>query len=167
MSSQRPFDMRQRCKEHGLHFLSDNGPRKLSSWSGSGEAGAIIYQSERETNAQRLVADAEAYANMKRADTNLGIYQEMGHINAEAIKGLNPKISIWDTTSKSGSRSLSSAYEQFSNIYKSIPPLLTTIQDHTGVTPAPFLATLPNTNQDTNTSSTNETVKKLLFKHVD
>ncbi|MCO5576824.1 hypothetical protein L7F22_030644 [Adiantum nelumboides] len=76
-----------------------------------------------------------------------GVYQEMGRINAEAIKGLNPKISIWDTTASSsaaGGVGGSSALEQMSNIYRSIPPLLTTIQDQTGVTPAPFLATLPS-----------------------
>lgn len=70
------------------------------------------------------------------------VYQEMGRINAEAIKGLSPKISIWDTSSSSNGGS-SSALEQMSNIYRTIPPLLTTVKDQTGVTPTPFLATLP------------------------
>ncbi|MCO5565204.1 hypothetical protein L7F22_018877 [Adiantum nelumboides] len=76
-----------------------------------------------------------------------GIYVEMGRINAEAIRGLSPKVSIWDTTtSGSGSSSglgNSNGLEQLANIYKTLPPLLTTVQSQTGITPSPFIATMP------------------------
>ncbi|KAI5056403.1 hypothetical protein GOP47_0028221 [Adiantum capillus-veneris] len=133
-------------------------------------ADATLYEMQKE--AQGIVAMAEAKSVMLgklmkelKGDyksvhdfllLDRGVYQEMGRINAEAIKGLNPKISIWDTTSSSSSSSSaaaggSSALEQMCNIYKSIPPLLTTVQDQTGVTPLPLLASLP-CNHDSSTN---------------
>lgn len=61
------------------------------------------------------------------------VYQEMGQINAEAIKGLQPKMSVWTTGNGDWSDSAGSAAKPIADIYRMIPPLLTTIRDQTGV----------------------------------
>ncbi|KAH7283128.1 hypothetical protein KP509_35G062600 [Ceratopteris richardii] len=128
-------------------------------------ADARLYETQRQ--AEGLIAMAEAKAAMvgkllKQLGGDYrslhdfllldrGIYQDMARLNAEAIKGLSPKISIWDTNShphgdgdENGLAGFSSnALGQFSHIYKSLPPLLTTVQEQTGITPSTFIATLP------------------------
>ncbi|KAH7283116.1 hypothetical protein KP509_35G061400 [Ceratopteris richardii] len=136
------------------------------------QSDAITYQAERTAEAKKQAADAEAYAIAKAAMVgmllnelkgdyrslhdflllDLGIYQDMARINAEAIKGLSPKISIWDTSSNLHSAGVDNglagssckyALEQLSHIYKALPPLLSTVQEQTGITPSPFIASLP------------------------
>ncbi|KAH6555866.1 hypothetical protein KP509_1Z221800 [Ceratopteris richardii] len=129
-------------------------------------ADAKLYETQKQ--AEGLMAMAEAKAAMVDMLLNelkgdyrslhdfllldLGIYQDMARINAEAIKGLSPKISIWDTSSNPHSAgvdngmagsSCNNALEQLSHIYKALPPLFNTVQEQTGITPSPFIASLP------------------------
>lgn len=71
-----------------------------------------------------------------------GVYQQMGEINATAVKGLQPKISVW-TTGASGDASAGAPGAPIADVFKMIPPLFTTIKDQTGIDSLPFLATLP------------------------
>ncbi|KAL9231507.1 hypothetical protein vseg_006730 [Gypsophila vaccaria] len=86
---------------------------------------------------------------------NNGMFQELAKINSGAIKGLNPKISVWTTGgggalnvhgSSSGgggaSGSAGGAMAEVANIYRTLPPLLTTVQEQTGMVPPPWLGTL-------------------------
>eukprot|EP01018_Ginkgo_biloba_P030950 Gb_17373 [translate_table: standard] len=82
-----------------------------------------------------------------------GIYQEMGKMNADALRGLQPKISVW-TTRGDDRKSLenssdpgTSAMKQISDVYKMIPPLLSTVKDQTGMNYNPSLiaGTFPGT----------------------
>ncbi|MCJ7445913.1 MAG: SPFH domain-containing protein, partial [Methanotrichaceae archaeon] len=70
-----------------------------------------------------------------------GLYEKLAHANADAIQGLQPKITLWQTTSDSSGES--NVAKQFSDIFKMLPPLLTTINDQTGVKPADWLINLP------------------------
>lgn len=63
------------------------------------------------------------------------VYQEMGKINADAIQGLQPKMSVW-TTGGAGDGYGSAgggAGQSIADIYRMIPPLLTTIKEQTGI----------------------------------
>ncbi|CAM6108637.1 unnamed protein product [Calypogeia fissa] len=111
------------------------------------EADAFLYTKQKEAEGIRLMAEAQAgYVESMLAafSGNVGafhdymmldrkVYQEMGRINAEAIRGLQPKMSVWTTGSGDGSGSVGSAAAPISDIYRMIPPLLTTIKDQTGM----------------------------------
>ncbi|KAK9699909.1 hypothetical protein RND81_08G203400 [Saponaria officinalis] len=81
---------------------------------------------------------------------NNGMFQELAKINSGAIKGLNPKISVWTNGgggvnvhgSSGGGGGSGGAMAEVANIYKTLPPLLTTVQEQTGMMPPPWLATL-------------------------
>ncbi|KAG0591921.1 hypothetical protein KC19_1G212100 [Ceratodon purpureus] len=70
------------------------------------------------------------------------VYQQMGEINASAVNGLQPKISVW-TTGGPGDGSSGAPGAPIADVFKMIPPLFTTIKDQTGIDSLPFLATLP------------------------
>lgn len=77
-----------------------------------------------------------------------GVYQEMARINAEAVRGLQPKLSIWtnnESGGEAGGDASSSAMREVSGIYRALPPLFQTIYDQTGMTPPPFMGTLAQT----------------------
>lgn len=112
------------------------------------EADAFLYTKQKEAEGIRLMAEAQAaYVESMLAafKGNVGafhdymmldrkVYQEMGQINADAIRGLQPKMSVWTTGSGDGSGDgSSSAAKPIADIYRMIPPLLTTIKDQTGI----------------------------------
>ncbi|KAJ4414515.1 hypothetical protein N0V85_003119 [Neurospora sp. IMI 360204] len=96
--------------------------------------------------AEGMSAMAEAYAKMSHAFggpqgllqymmMEKGIYVELAKANAEAIRGLQPKISVWNTGAEAGSGGeQSSSTATMRNIYQMLPPLMTTINDQTGIT---------------------------------
>jgi flotillin len=70
-----------------------------------------------------------------------GTYVELAKANAEAIRGLEPKISIWNTGAEAGSEGGVGGYggnqsstAAMRNIYQMLPPLMTTINEQTGIT---------------------------------
>ena len=67
-----------------------------------------------------------------------GTYEKLARANAEAIKGLEPKITVWNTgEGSSGSNGGTGAIR---NIMQALPPLLSTINDQTGISPPAWLA---------------------------
>ncbi|KAK4274467.1 hypothetical protein QN277_017679 [Acacia crassicarpa] len=75
-----------------------------------------------------------------------GMYQEMAKINGEAVRGLQPKISIW-TNGAEGDHSNdggASAMKEVAGVYKMLPPLLSTVQEQTGMHPPAWMGTLAN-----------------------
>ncbi|KAL0311736.1 UNVERIFIED_CONTAM: Flotillin-like protein 4 [Sesamum radiatum] len=73
-----------------------------------------------------------------------GMYQEIAKINAEAVRGLHPKISIWTTTATGEQESGAGAMKEVAGVYKMLPPLFHTVQDQTGMLPPTWMARLPN-----------------------
>jgi flotillin len=66
-----------------------------------------------------------------------GMYQEMARINAGAVSGMQPKISIWSNGSDDG------ALQQVAGVYKMLPPLLSTVHEQTGMLPPAWMGSLP------------------------
>lgn len=68
-----------------------------------------------------------------------GIYQELSKANAEAIRGLAPKITVWNTGGASGEND---AGKPIRDLFQALPPLLSTINDQTGIQSPTWLADL-------------------------
>ncbi|KAM0330782.1 hypothetical protein ACHAQA_003736 [Verticillium albo-atrum] len=88
-----------------------------------------------------MIAMAEAYGKMAGAFggpagllqymmIEKGTYQDLANANAKAIHGLQPKISVWNT----GSQGDASGTDTMRNLYQMLPPLMTTINEQTGIT---------------------------------
>ncbi|KAE8729684.1 Flotillin-like protein 1 [Hibiscus syriacus] len=82
---------------------------------------------------------------------NAGMFQDIAKINAEAVRGLQPKISIW--TNGGGDAggggadgnvavSKNSAMKEVAGVYKMLPPLFETVYDQTGMLPPSYMGTL-------------------------
>lgn len=112
------------------------------------DAEAAYYAKKRE--AEGLIEMSKAYGAM--ADvlggpqglmqylmfTN-GVYEKLAAQNAQAIKGLQPKINVWTT----GNQDVADSTAPIRNLFQSLPPLLSTIQDQTGMQPPAWLAQMP------------------------
>lgn len=76
------------------------------------------------------------------------VFQDIAKSNAQAVKGLQPKISIW-TNGKNGGGELENggisggALKDVAGLYGMLPPLLQTVQEQTGMTPPAWLGSLP------------------------
>ncbi|ROT35113.1 hypothetical protein SODALDRAFT_321176 [Sodiomyces alkalinus F11] len=100
--------------------------------------------------AEGLAAMADAYGKMGQAFggpagllqymmLEKGVYQDLAHANADAIRGLQPKISVWNTGAAGGGGAEGGAgaatgTETMRNLYQMLPPLMTTINEQTGIT---------------------------------
>lgn len=114
------------------------------------EADAAFYAKKKE--AEGITAIAEAYRGM--ADVMGGpqgliqylmlqsnTYESLAHANAKAINGLQPKITVWNTGTE-GAGSDSGA--PIRNLLQSLPPMLSTINEQTGIAPPGWLASMPD-----------------------
>jgi flotillin len=70
-----------------------------------------------------------------------GVFVKLAEANAKAINGLAPKINVW--TTEGGNSGGADAMAPIQNLFKSLPPLFSTIQDQTGMTPPTWLANVP------------------------
>ncbi|KAI3467985.1 hypothetical protein Pfo_024648 [Paulownia fortunei] len=77
-----------------------------------------------------------------------GMYQEVAKINAEALRGLQPKISIWTSGSQDGDGT--SAMKEVAGVYKMLPPLFKTVHEQTGMLPPTWMGTLTDSPHTTN-----------------
>ncbi|GAO17464.1 hypothetical protein UVI_02051970 [Ustilaginoidea virens] len=98
--------------------------------------------------AEGVAAMADAYAKLAGAlggpagliqylMIEKGTYVELARANADAIRGLQPKISVWNTGGSGGSAGGEpggDAATAMRNVYQMLPPLMTTIHEQTGVT---------------------------------
>ncbi|EHA8586542.1 putative Flotillin-like protein 1 [Cocos nucifera] len=76
-----------------------------------------------------------------------GTYSEMARINAEAMKGLQPKISVWTnggTETADRGQSSNGAMQEVAGVYRMLPPLFETVQEQTGMLPPPWMGKLTN-----------------------
>jgi flotillin len=105
-------------------------------------ADASCYAMRKKTEAIREQVDVlggtQAWLQYMMIKEN--VYEKLALANAKAINGLQPKITIWNT----GEGSADSAAAPIRNIMQSLPPLLSTINEQTGIAPPSWLATMPN-----------------------
>ncbi|RHN82663.1 putative Band 7 domain, Flotillin family [Medicago truncatula] len=75
---------------------------------------------------------------------NGGMFQEMAKINAEAVRGLEPKISIWTNGGDNGGGIAegSMGMKEVAGVYKMLPPLFKTVHEQTGMLPPAWMGTL-------------------------
>ncbi|KAK0612064.1 hypothetical protein B0T14DRAFT_531538 [Immersiella caudata] len=101
--------------------------------------------------AEGMAAMAEAYGKLGQAFggpaglmqymmIEKGTYVELAKANGAAINGLQPKISIWNTGAEAGAggdaqgAGNQGGVATMRNIYQMLPPLMTTINEQTGIT---------------------------------
>jgi flotillin len=123
------------------------------AWSYAAVKNAEANLQKKLKEAEGLAATADAYAKMSAAFggpagllqflmIEKGTYVELAKANAEAIRGLQPKITIWNTGAEAGvdgghgggSVANQSSIATMRNIYQMLPPLMTTINEQTGIT---------------------------------
>ncbi|CAA3028694.1 Hypothetical predicted protein [Olea europaea subsp. europaea] len=81
-----------------------------------------------------------------------GMFQEMAKINAEAVRGLQPKISIWTNGGREaadGAGGGNNAMKEISGVYKMLPPLFKTVNEQTGMLPPAWMGTLADSAHST------------------
>ena len=116
------------------------------------EADAVYHQKMRE--AEALKAQAEAFKHM--ADAFGGpqgllqymmlqhnVHEKLALANAKAIQGLNPKFTIWNTGAAGGEGGAADPMASIRGIMQNLPPLLTTINEQTGIAPPNWMLKMP------------------------
>lgn len=117
------------------------------------QASADLFQKQREAEAvlAHLTAQADGLARLTAAANSdfknvinyfmieKNMYPQLAEANAKAIQGLNPKITVWNTGSSKETDSL----QTFRDIYTSLPPLVKTIHEQTGIQPPEWMLKLP------------------------
>jgi len=117
------------------------------AWSYAALKNAEANLVKKQKEAEGMAALAEAYGKMAQAFggpagllqymmIEKGTYVELAKANAGAIQGLNPKISVWNTGSADGGAggAGNSGIDTMRNVYQMLPPLMTTINEQTGIT---------------------------------
>ena len=126
---------------------------EASYYRATKEAEAASFAKQKE--AEGMTAMAEAYGHM--ADVLGGpsglmqflmlqnnTYEKLANANAKAINGLAPKITVWNTGNQEEGVGDSTA--PIRNLFQSLPPLLSTINEQTGIAPPSWLAQMPAAN---------------------
>ncbi|KAL2170704.1 hypothetical protein VTG60DRAFT_4546 [Thermothelomyces hinnuleus] len=127
--------------------------QEAEAWSAAAIKKAEADLQRRLKEAEGLAAMADAYARLGQAFggpagllqymmIEKGTYVELAKANAEAIRGLQPKISVWNTGAESAAAAGGadaahhppSSIATMRNIYQMLPPLMTTINEQTGIT---------------------------------
>ncbi|KAL1640144.1 hypothetical protein SLS58_007258 [Diplodia intermedia] len=75
-----------------------------------------------------------------------GIYENLARENARAINGLQPKINVWNTGAQGEAAADPTA--PIRNLFQTLPPMLSTINDQTGISPPSWLANLSGEQQE-------------------
>ncbi|RDW90476.1 flotillin domain protein [Aspergillus mulundensis] len=86
-----------------------------------------------------VLGGPDAFLQWKMIET--GMYERLALANGQAIQGLQPKITTWNTGDASGP---GDAMGPIRNIMQGLPPLLSTIHDQTGIKPPQWFAQLPD-----------------------
>ena len=114
-------------------------------------ADAQFYSQKQE--AQGMMEIAKAYGAMSNA---LGgpqglmqylmlrdnTYEKLANANAKAIHGLQPKINVWNTGAQGGDGAADPT-APIRNLFQTLPPLFTTINDQTGMKPPNWFMQMP------------------------
>ncbi|PVI07521.1 hypothetical protein DM02DRAFT_714575 [Periconia macrospinosa] len=127
-------------------------------------AEAEYFRREREAEAKHreaegLSAMAKAYGDladvlggpqglMQYLMLTNGTYETLANANARAIHGLQPKINVWNTGAAGADGAAADPSAPIRNLFQSLPPLLSTIHDQTGMQPPTWLAQMPPQQQE-------------------
>jgi flotillin len=106
--------------------------------------GRLVQQAK---EAEGMTKMAEAYGKMAQAFggpqgliqylmIKEGVYGELARANAQAVQGMQPKMTVWNTGSTGGDarENDSDPGAAIRNTYQMLPPLMSTIHEQTGMT---------------------------------
>ncbi|KAH7664329.1 Flotillin family protein [Dioscorea alata] len=79
---------------------------------------------------------------------NQGMYKDIAKINANAIQGLQPKISVWTNNGGDNNKGEGGAMQEFAGVYRMLPPLFKTVHEQTGMIPPTWMGALPQTSTE-------------------
>jgi flotillin len=143
-------------REAEANFIVSKRRAEADYFAKERAAQAQLITQQRE--AEGLSAMAKAYGDMANVLggpqglmqylmlTN-GTYEKLATANGNAIKGLQPKINVWNTGSVGG-EGMADPSAPIRNLFQSLPPLLSTIHDQTGMSPPSWLAQMPQQDGD-------------------
>lgn len=125
---------------------------KLEASKKDAEAAFLLKTSE----AQGVSALAKAYgemANVLRGPQGLmqylmlqdNLYEKLALANAQAVKGLQPKINVW--TTGGGENGAQDPAASIRNIFQTLPPLMDTVSEQTGMKPPGWLMQMPESTE--------------------
>ncbi|KAM7467334.1 hypothetical protein LguiB_014896 [Lonicera macranthoides] len=81
-----------------------------------------------------------------------GMFKDIAQINAKAVNGLQPKISVWTTgggdVAADGGSGGAAAMKEVASVYRALPPLFQTVQEQTGMLPPPWMGNVQNQQKD-------------------
>ncbi|KAF7516811.1 hypothetical protein G7054_g14011 [Neopestalotiopsis clavispora] len=140
--TQATADFNKLTKHADASAYSTKTDAEANSFAAVKNAEARLQEKLKE--AEGLAAMAEAYSRLGQAFggpagllqymmIEKGTYVELARANAEAIRGLEPKISVWNTGAAGEGANQDSA-ATMRNVYQMLPPLMTTINEQTGIT---------------------------------
>lgn len=151
-------DFQAKEREADANFIVSKRAAEAEYFTQERQAQAHLITQQRE--AEGLSAMAKAYGDMANVLggpqglmqylmlTN-GTYEKLAQANGNAIKGLQPKINVWNTGNQGGD-GMADPSAPIRNLFQSLPPLLSTIHDQTGMAPPSWLAQMPQHNSDVN-----------------
>jgi len=150
------FERQKQSTDAGAYKIKVDTDAAAYKTKADAEAWSYAAIKQAEANLQKKIKEAEGIAAMADAYSKLGnafggpsgliqylmiqngTYVELAKANADAIQGLQPKISIWNTGAEAGSEpgqgGGQSSTATMRNIYQMLPPLMTTINEQTGIT---------------------------------
>lgn len=110
------------------------------------EADAVLYRKRKEAEGTLALFKAQAdgvqllmesfqqnpNALLQYLMIERDLYQKLANANAQAVQGMEPKITVWNTES-GGTAGYS---KTIADVFKTLPPLLTTIHEQTGLKPS-------------------------------
>ncbi|KAJ4773387.1 Flotillin-like protein 1 [Rhynchospora pubera] len=119
------------------------------------EADALLYAKQKEAEGLVVLASAQntyltSLLQALGGDYNAlrdylmingRMYQEIARLNADGVKGLQPKISVWTNGGEGGGDG--GAMKEVAGVYRMLPPLLKTVQDQTGILPPAWMGSIP------------------------
>eukprot|EP01126_Amoeba_proteus_P007321 TRINITY_DN12627_c0_g1_i5.p1 TRINITY_DN12627_c0_g1~~TRINITY_DN12627_c0_g1_i5.p1 ORF type:complete len:478 (-),score=103.81 TRINITY_DN12627_c0_g1_i5:25-1458(-) len=127
--------------EAALYSAQRNAEAELFAKQKQAEGTLALYQAQAE-GISKLVAAFQGNTQhlIQYLMLNNGLYETLSNASAKAIQGLEPKITIWNTNSSDGDSGYAKA---ISDVMKTIPPMISTIHDQTGIQPPGWIAQLP------------------------
>jgi flotillin len=159
-------DFYSRSKQADAHLYNQKAEADATAYRGAKDAEIAALKKERDAQANFIVKQKEAagiaetakaygqLANVLGGPQGLmqylmlenNTYERLATANAKAINGLQPKINVWTTGSGSANGEGTDPLSSIRNIFQTLPPLLSTIQDQTGISPPTWLARMPEQN---------------------
>lgn len=143
---QRAADADLYCNEQAAKAQKANAEASL--FAKQKEAEGIVVMAEAEglylnTLMKQLGGSYLAVRDYLMIKNNM--FQDIAKINAQAVQGLQPKISLWSQGNNAcgGGESNGGAMKDMAAVYSMLPPLLSTIQEQTGMLPPTWLGSLP------------------------